>query len=79
MQQESIKIVLLLSILKHGVFLEEEGGDGDVPVIRIIAFIYALCKHGRFLLLKYGMQQILSDQWSCFVPCSSWHISSDCS
>ena len=79
MQQESIKIVLLLFILKHGVLLEEEGGDGDVLVIRIIAFIYALCKHSRFLLLKYGMQQILSDQWSCFVPCSSWHISSDCS
>ena len=55
MQLEIINIGLLLFILKHGVLLEEEGGDSDVLVIRIIAFFYALCKHGRFLLLKYVM------------------------
>ena len=38
--------VIVLSILKHGVFLEEEGGDGYVLVVRIVASIHLLGKHG---------------------------------
>ena len=54
--------VILLSILKHGVLLEEERGDGYILVICIIAFIYVLRKHGRLPLLKFDfkIQSIVS-------------------